>query len=134
MKTKARKIIFAILALAALGFVGWIILSADRGNMPSLISFMYSFPNGDKLGHFLLMGALAFVVTLALPLRFRRIGLIVLAVALTAEEFSQQFFASRSASWLDLACSLAGVAVFGLLALRITRSFKKQEKIQEERS
>jgi VanZ family protein len=82
---------------------------------------LYAYPNGDKLGHFLLMGLLAFLIALALPRRWQILALILLALALTGEEFSQRFFSGRHSDWLDLACSLAGMTVFGGLALWLTR-------------
>jgi VanZ family protein len=100
-------------ALAGILFVAWVIRSADEGSLPGFITALYAFPNGDKVGHFLLMGMLALIISLALPRRLRLAGLIVLSALLAIEEFSQQFFTNRHADWLDLACSLAGVALFG---------------------
>ena len=35
-----------------------VIVLADSGNLPRPIRVIYDFPNGDKLGHFILFGAL----------------------------------------------------------------------------
>jgi hypothetical protein len=92
--------------------VGAIILAADHGRLPHFIYALYRFPGGDKVGHFVLMGILAFFVNMALPLRpadkpWRSllIGSIVVAVAVSIEEASQGWFKTRSLSWADLACS-----------------------------
>lgn len=122
VKSKYRKTLTILLAVLGITFVAWVILSADGGSMPGFIAALYRFPNGDKLGHFLLMGILAFIITLALPRRFRLAGLAVLAAILGLEEFSQQFINHRTSSWLDLICSLAGVAVFGGASLWISRT------------
>jgi len=122
-----RKVLFIIIAILSLGFVAFIIFSADQGQMPRLIANLYNFPNGDKLGHFLLMGSLAFVVALALPHSWKLRGLLILAGLLTLEEFSQLLFHHRTFDLLDLSCSLAGVVVFGGLNLWLTRSAFKKE-------
>ena len=127
MKPSLRRTLLIALALLVLAFVAWIILRADGGHeLPRFITALYAYPNGDKLGHFLLMGALAFVLTLALPKRGQLPGLGLLAFALAAEEFSQRFF-GRHSDLLDLACSYAGLIVFGGLALWLSRKRKKAE-------
>jgi len=110
-----KRVIFILLAVLSLGFVAFIVFSADEGTMPKLIANLYNYPDGDKLGHFLLMGSLAFGVALALPRGWKLRGLLILAGLLTLEEFSQLLFARRTFDLLDLACSLAGVTVFGAL-------------------
>jgi polysaccharide biosynthesis protein VpsQ len=124
MDGKIRKILFFLLAFLSLGLVAFIIFSADEGTMPVLIKRLYDYPNGDKLGHFLLMGSLAFVVALALPWRWKLRGLLILAGLLTLEECSQLLFPRRTFDLLDLACSLAGIAAFGWLNWILTRGKK----------
>ncbi len=114
------------LALLALLSLFLIVRAADAGQMPAFISRLYNFNNGDKLGHFLLMGTVAFLVTLAMPGRWRVRGLFILAGLLTLEEFSQLFFQTRTFSLLDLACSLAGVSLFGYLSLLLNRYLDKR--------
>lgn len=109
------------LALLALLSLFLIVRAADAGQMPLFISRLYNFNNGDKLGHFLLMGTVAFLVTLAMPGRWRVRGLFILAGLLTLEEFSQLLFKTRTFSLLDLACSLAGVSLFGYLSILLSR-------------
>ena len=118
---KFKKILLILLAVCSLGFVAYIVYSADQGSMPAVIKHLYDYPNGDKLGHFLLMGSLAFVVALALPERWKLRGLLILAGLLTLEECSQMLFPRRTFDLLDLACSLAGIAVFGGLNWILTR-------------
>jgi VanZ family protein len=81
-------------------------------------------PGRDKTGHFLLMGGLAFFAVLAFAgrsLRGRRLSTpSVLAVVVTivvVEECLQWWLPRRTFSLVDLASSLAGVAVFGGAAI-----------------
>ncbi len=41
--------------------------------------------------------------------------ILVIALASILEEYSQNFFPNRHASWADLASSLAGIMVFGFI-------------------
>ena len=121
MSKTARRVLLIVLAALAVTFVVWVIVSVDGPGLPPFITQLYTYPNGDKLGHFLLMGLLAFLIALALPQRWQIPALLLLALVLTGEEFSQRFFSVRHSDWLDLACSLAGMTVFGGLALWLTR-------------
>jgi VanZ family protein len=102
-----------------------IIVLADSGNLPRPIRALYDFPNGDKLGHFLLFGILTFFLTRAclsaFPSKSRSwmalsIGLI-LALLIGLEEFSQKLFSTRSFDLIDLLASYAGIVTFALLAV-----------------
>ena len=115
---------FALLVLA-------IVVATDRGNLPPAIAAMYGFPWGDKVGHFLLMGVLAFLVSLALPLRPKHrpwLTILIVATAISVlvgiEELTQTLFAARSAPWADLGSSYAGIWVFCWLAWLLCRSAK----------
>lgn len=118
---------FAILFFLALAAI---VIAADQGQLPHFIKTLYRFPGGDKVGHFLLMGLLAFFVNLALPLwpvekpwRSLLIGSFVIIVVVTIEEASQGLFKARTMSWVDLISSYAGIVCFGYAAwlLRIRR-------------
>ncbi|MBI3152234.1 MAG: VanZ family protein [Chloroflexi bacterium] len=110
-------------------FIVSIIILADNGSLPPFIRSMYDFPNGDKLGHFILFGLLNFFVTRAflsaLPSKSR--SGVTLSVALTLalgialEEWSQQFFSSRTFDLVDLLASYLGLIVGGWAALKIKR-------------
>jgi VanZ family protein len=101
-----------------------VIVLADSGNLPRPIRAIYDFPNGDKLGHFILFGVLTFSITRAFLSAFPSkprvwatllIGLI-LALLIGLEEFSQKFFSTRSFSFIDLLASYAGIVTFAFLA------------------
>ena len=109
-------------------FIALIIILADAGKL-GVLGFINQIPYGDKAGHFLLFG----ILTLLLDLTFIRslpnrdpklvallVGLI-LALLIGAEEYSQQFFNSRTFSLLDLAFSYLGLIFFSWVALRMNR-------------
>lgn len=108
-------------------FIVGIIILADKGALPRFIRVIYDFPNGDKLGHFILYGMLNFFITFAfisaLPSKPR--GWVTLSVGLTlalliaAEEYSQKYFSSRTFDLVDLLASYLGLIVGGWLTLRL---------------
>jgi VanZ family protein len=105
-----------------------IIVLADAGKLGS-VAWLYDFPGGDKVGHFVLFGILSLLVNLAAMERrgSGHVGQVVLkvsvvlAVLIGLEELSQNWFASRTSSWTDLAASYLGVATFAWMALEITK-------------
>jgi VanZ family protein len=106
-------------------FIIAIIILEDSGNLPHSVRAIYDFPNGDKLGHFILFGLLDFFITRAFlssyPSKPRSwvalsVGLI-LALFIALEEWSQRFFSTRTSDILDLLASYAGVATFAFLAV-----------------
>ena len=106
-------------------FIIAIIILADNGILPHSIRAIYDFPNGDKLGHFVLFGLLDFFVTRAFfsmyPSKPRgwaafSIGL-TLAVFIGIEEWSQRFFSNRTSDVIDLLASYTGLVIFGFMAV-----------------
>jgi VanZ family protein len=113
--------------IAFLAVVGIIIL-ADRGALPGFITRLYAFPYGDKVGHFLLMGSVAFFANLALHARRIAVakypillGSLCVAILVTLEEFSQLFFPARTFDLLDLTASLLGIIMLGRAALLLKK-------------
>ena len=107
-------------------FIIAVIVLADNGSLPHSLRAIYDFPNGDKLGHFILFGLLDFFITRAFlssfPSKSRcrvtlSIGLI-LAIFIAIEEWSQQFFSARTFDLLDLLASCIGVIVGGWAAYK----------------
>lgn len=69
-------------------------------------------PGADKLGHFILYGALAlFSVGYFGRDRWKNIAAVLAALA-TLEEYSQSWFPARTFDLLDLAATLAGIVLF----------------------
>jgi VanZ family protein len=106
-------------------FIIAVIVLADSGNLPRPIRAIYDFPNGDKLGHFILFGLLAFFIIHAFLSSFpsKSRGWVALSISLILalliglEEFSQKFFPTRSFNLFDLLASYAGIVTFALLAV-----------------
>ena len=107
-------------------FIVFVIAVADTGHI-GLLGRVYAFPNGDKVGHFVLFGLLSLVLSLsafeARPGDDKRRLAILVSLALAAfvglEEYSQRYFPTRHADILDFLASCAGVAFFAWLAVRL---------------
>lgn len=109
-------------ALAGVGIALFVALSAVATSPlgATWFAFVNQVPGGDKTGHFLAVGLVTFVVVLGfapIPFRGRRLGagrlLLLIAVVITLEEYSQQLFPNRRFSLLDLVYSYAGLMAFG---------------------
>jgi len=104
-------------------FIIVVVILADLDAFPPFIRQIYDFPNGDKAGHLILFGLLNFFLTSAFISRFSldrgRVALsvgLILAFAVAAEEYSQQFFSARTFDLLDLTASYIGLIVGGWIA------------------
>ena len=104
-----------ILALLFLLFIILIIIGADSGSLSPALRGIYEFPGGDKVGHFILFGILAFLLAWAFPhpiqLGRASIPIVILALLVFAalEEYSQRFFSSRTSDIFDLTFSCLGI-------------------------
>ncbi len=110
------------------GLLAGIVISADHGALPDFVQVLYSFPGGDKAGHFLLMGTLSALInfglwTRSVPLSFRGfiLGNILVMIAVTLEEISQLWFRTRTFSLLDLSFDYAGILCGAYLASLMSR-------------
>jgi hypothetical protein len=125
MKT-SRPWMVAFAAMAA--FLGGIIYLADTGR-PQLWNFLQGIPYGDKWGHFVLFGTLAFLACMTWPRSRPRSGhfilslpvLLILAFAV-GEEISQGWIPGRTLDGMDLAAGCVGIFLAsgfaGILARR----------------
>lgn len=118
MTRAARKstILWAISGAVFLSFLLYVIYSANQGTLPFFIRRLYQFPGGDKAGHFVLSGIASFFANQLLYPRhflvFGRVffvGSLIVLVAITGEEVSQVFIASRTFDLVDLSCSYLGI-------------------------
>jgi VanZ family protein len=107
-------------------FILAVIVLADGGHL-GFLNFVYDFPYGDKVGHFILYGILSFLLNLTIIrsrpiLTSKRVAVIVtliLALAIGLEEWSQNFFPGRTPSWVDLMFSYLGVLGGAWLAWKL---------------
>ncbi len=116
-------------------FVALVIFLANRGIAGKIFGWLYNYPNGDKVGHFFLMGLLAFLASLGFPTtraRLLRINLpkssLIIAALVAIEEMTQLFSPGRTASFLDLAASLAGILLFGELGAYLKTKLYPNQK------
>ena len=114
-------------AVAALVVIA-IVVAADRQTLPLLLQRAYTYPAGDKVGHFVLFGGLAFLAALGFGRRTRpvagmsvSVSTLVIVVLVTLEEASQVWFPGRTASLWDLLASYAGIAAGAAAAKVIER-------------
>lgn len=102
-----------------------IIFLADGGKL-GVLGFVNQIPYGDKAVHFILYGILTLLLDLtfirSLPRRSPRLIVVstglLLALLIGIEEYSQNYFATRTFSLLDLAFSYLGVIFFSWAALK----------------
>ena len=106
-------------------FIILIIFLADMGRL-GILATVYHIPYADKVGHFILYGILALLVSLtlfrSLPGRSQILVAVtsglVLALLIGLEEFSQRSFPNRTFSLGDLTASYLGVILFSWVAVR----------------
>jgi polysaccharide biosynthesis protein VpsQ len=120
-----------IITIAFFLFFVYVIWAADNNVLPAWIIALYHYPNGDKVGHFLILGLLAFLINCSLPNLTVRlftlsvpIGTMIVTALAIVEEISQSFFPARTFSLLDLGSSLSGIIVYSFLSLVVIRIFK----------
>lgn len=113
-------------------FLCVIIALADLGFLGGPLRALHRIPYGDKIGHFSLVGILAFLVITSLiqtlpardPNWVAFSTAFILAVIFTIEEASQGPIRGRDASWKDLFANYAGIVFFGLIAWHLNRKRK----------
>ena len=107
-----RDLIFGVFFTFIIG----IIIAANRGSLGNSFSFAYQVPYFDKVGHFILMGLLAFFAIISLVPRMRGPQqkatlkvVVILLIIIAFEEISQHFIPSRTFSIADYLCGVIGV-------------------------
>ena len=103
------------------------VVLADDGHYQFVFAWIRGIPGGDKVGHFYLMGGLAFVVNLALGLRTFALarwnilwGSAIVGTLVLLEEISQAWFPSRTFDLVDLTFDFLGIVFFGWVARKLT--------------
>lgn len=110
------------LSVAFGSFLLLIIALANSGF--AFLGLVHRIPLGDKIGHFVLFGTLAFLVNKALRCRTVNvlgkdvlIGCFGVLCFVVIEEFSQIYFDARTFDITDLMYDLVGIYVGGFLAV-----------------
>lgn len=120
-------ILRAITVLFAL-FLLLVIYLADRNTLPDVLKLMWRLPYGDKVGHFLMLGTMAGLVSLSLKAATWRLGRwrflwgsTVVAALITVEECSQAFIPHRTFDLVDLSANYAGILCAGFVVRALAR-------------
>jgi hypothetical protein len=107
----------------ALAFVVGIIFCADRAMLRVFFDWVNDHMYSDKIGHFGLIGGLAFMLNVALNMRRIALGPLrvalggtIIGVLITLEEISQFWIPIRHFDLGDLAANYAGILCAGWLA------------------
>lgn len=123
------------IALGIFLVISLIIVLANRGSLPAFVYSLYTFPFGDKVGHFLLMGSLALGLNLLFHKQPSQIsartlftGSKIALIGVTLEEISQLVFTTRSFSIIDLCFSYLGI-IFVEVLLRAWKYRRGRVKI-----
>jgi polysaccharide biosynthesis protein VpsQ len=102
---------------------------------PGWFKLVRHLPGGDKTGHFLIMGTVSFLVTLAFAsarIRGRRLGplgcVLIVGAVVTVDELLQLLFPSRSFSLGDLLANWLGILSFGAAAWLVLRVGARRRK------
>jgi len=110
-----------------------LIVVAGRGSL--VTSYLAGLPAGDKIGHFVLMGLMAYLLNSSFggqEFRWRRIvvlkGSLWIGILVVLEEFSQIWIAHRSFEPADLAADFAGIWFFSRCATGRRRGVKARPR------
>lgn len=106
-----------------------LLIIAVANTAPEYLYLFYRVPGGDKLAHFMLTGTMALLLNLTLGnrhWRWRSIpilwGSTAVLIFMTAEEFSQIWLQTRTASLVDLLANVSGIMVVGSLSLLLKKT------------
>ena len=120
-------------------FLVLVIVLADTGNIVGLLNFMH-FKYFDKVGHFMLVGIMGFLVNLFFNCqkiqvwRFKVLkGSVWVLIPISLEELSQGLLPGRNLSIYDWLSDVAGLVVFGFLATWIER-YRSRKKEHSQAS
>ena len=123
-----NRLIPRIAACAFITFFIVIVVIADRGQGNQWWAFINGIPNGDKLGHVVLIGTLSLLCNLAIRARPRgklarwiTLPTLILLVLLSLEELAQAFIPTRTCDFFDWLADLAGLALGQVAAAGLER-------------
>lgn len=114
--------VYVLIATGFSAFLAFIIYTANTGNEMPVQQLIRSVDHGDKVAHFILFGALSFLLNLAVTKKCFKWGrwsvyrgTALVAVLAVCEEGSQRFIASRTFDYFDLLADLTGVVLFAFI-------------------
>ena len=119
MKIRLTTIFFA-------AFILIVVVLANTGLVHKVFPFITVIPCQDKIGHFALMGSMAFLANLSLHGRWFEccrvrlyLGSLIVLTCVVVEESSQVFMATRAFDLGDLAADLLGILILGNIGGRM---------------
>ncbi len=105
-------------------FIIIISILANQGSEAFVFRFIRTVPYGDKIGHFFLVGTLAYFINLSLGWRkvstHLLLGSLLVAVVMLLEEISQLWLTHRTFDLYDLTSDLLGIWLLPSVLVRIT--------------
>ncbi len=112
-----------LVTIGFFGFILWVILLANRGEVGQWFGFVRYLPFGDKLGHAGLYGGLALLLNWALRWRsfdaagWMQWGTLLVAIFALAEELTQAWNPNRTLDGWDLLADVVGLLAATVIAL-----------------
>ena len=108
--------------------IGSVIYAANMGIGQRYFDIVRSFPLGDKISHFFLMGIMSALANLAARGRMVRfsavsfgVGTLIVAIVVVVEEISQIWVPGRNFDVFDLVADFLGIVCGAFLAARYRR-------------
>ena len=105
--------------------LAWLIYTANTGGESFILDIVHDIPNGDKAGHFFVMGVFAYLVNLLLACGSFKLGPFnilngsaIVFFFVILEEITHMFIQTRTFSYLDLLSDFLGILAFSLLAIK----------------
>ncbi|GAA3928577.1 VanZ family protein [Litoribacillus peritrichatus] len=121
-----------LFATAFFGFICWVIYLADSGKENIFLVIVHAIPYGDKVGHAVLYGLLAFLMNMAFnmksmpPLKvkpFRNVilpmGAVLVFLFAFLEELTQMYFPNRTFDGGDLIADFVGITLFSWFSVKV---------------
>ncbi|WP_060826131.1 VanZ family protein [Sulfurospirillum cavolei] len=112
------------LPTAFFAFLVLIIYQADTAHYNFAFKMVGRIPYGDKIGHIVLYGIMAFLLNYGFKGKkwFKiQIGSLIVLVFSILEEISQAYFPSRSFDLADIMASIVGIIIFTFLFQHLKR-------------
>ncbi len=117
--------IIRIVLIVFTAAVAWISHVANTGGKNLILDIVEGIPNGDKIGHFFVMGILAYLVNMLLECKRFKLGplyilkgSLIVGICVLLEELTHIFTRTRTFSYYDLLSDFLGILAFSILAVK----------------
>lgn len=120
-------------AAVSVGSIFYIIYKANTGDVPPVMHLIQTTEHADKVAHFVLFGALSFVLNIAFLMKQMvwrgygvYIGSLLVGLFVVVEEYSQRYLPTRNFDLYDLIADFIGLIVFAYLTRYVARRYSWQ--------